>query len=206
MILIGQYDSPFVRRVGIALRLYGFEFEQSPLSVFGDAAAVSVVNPLIRVPALVLDDGLVLTDSHLILDHIDGLAGAPLAPRHGISRAQVLRVAGLFCGVAEKAVTLFYEKHLHAVPSAPYAARCALQITTALTALEADHAAQSGPWWFGDQIGHADIALACALRFLRDAHPEILPAAAYPSLQSAAFRAEALPVFQEISQPFVPPA
>ncbi|MET0575043.1 MAG: glutathione S-transferase N-terminal domain-containing protein, partial [Mesorhizobium sp.] len=37
MILIGQYDSPFVRRVGIALTLYGLPFEQRPWSSFGDA-------------------------------------------------------------------------------------------------------------------------------------------------------------------------
>ena len=206
MILIGQYDSPFVRRVGIALRLYGLEFEQVPLSVFGDAAAVSTINPLIRVPTLVLDDGLVLTDSHLILDCIDELVATPLAPRSGMERAVVLRISGLFCGVAEKAVSLFYEKHLHEVPSASYSARCILQITTALTALEAERAAQSGPWWFGEVISHADIALGCALRFTRDAHPDLLPAGSYPHLQAAAAQAEALPVFKEISQTFVPPA
>ena len=39
MILIGQYDSPFVRRVGIALRLYGLAFEHQPWSAFSDAGA-----------------------------------------------------------------------------------------------------------------------------------------------------------------------
>ena len=37
MILIGQYDSPFVRRVAIALRLYDLPFEHRPWSTFGDA-------------------------------------------------------------------------------------------------------------------------------------------------------------------------
>ena len=37
MILIGQYDSPFVRRVGIALRRYQLPFEHRPWSVWGDA-------------------------------------------------------------------------------------------------------------------------------------------------------------------------
>ena len=57
MILIGQYDSPFVRRVGIALRLYGMAFEHRPWSVFGDADKIRVLNPLVRVPTLVLEDG-----------------------------------------------------------------------------------------------------------------------------------------------------
>src|SRR5262249_34848211 len=60
MILIGQYDSPFVRRVGIALTLYGLPFEHRPWSTFSDAEKIRPYNPLTRVPTLVLDDGAVL--------------------------------------------------------------------------------------------------------------------------------------------------
>ena len=73
MILIGQYDSPFVRRVGIALTLYGLPFEHRPWSTFGDAEKIRPYNPLIRVPTLVLDDGEVLIESHIILDYLDSL-------------------------------------------------------------------------------------------------------------------------------------
>src|SRR4029079_12876218 len=52
MILIGQYDSPFVRRVAIALTLYDLPFEHRPWSVFGDADKVRTYNPLVRVPIL----------------------------------------------------------------------------------------------------------------------------------------------------------
>ena len=55
MILIGQYDSPFVRRVGIALTLYELPFEHRPWSTFGDADKLRPYNPLTRVPTLVLD-------------------------------------------------------------------------------------------------------------------------------------------------------
>ena len=57
MILIGQYDSPFVRRVAIAMRLYGMAFEHKPWSVFGDADKIAQYNPLMRVPTLVLNTG-----------------------------------------------------------------------------------------------------------------------------------------------------
>jgi glutathione S-transferase len=79
MILIGQYDSPFVRRVGIALRLYGLGYERRPWSTFGDADRIAPLNPLRRVPTLVLDDGEVLIESGAILDHLDELAGPPRA-------------------------------------------------------------------------------------------------------------------------------
>ena len=68
MILIGQYDSPFVRRVGIALTLYQLPFTQQAWSVFGDADKLRAYNPLVRVPILVLDDGEALIESHHILD------------------------------------------------------------------------------------------------------------------------------------------
>ena len=73
MILIGQYDSPYVRRVGIALALYGITFEHRPWSAFGDAERIRALNPLARVPTLVLDDGTVLTESHAMLDYLDSL-------------------------------------------------------------------------------------------------------------------------------------
>ena len=76
MILIGQYDSPFVRRVGIALTLYGMPFEHRPWSTFGDADKIRPYNPLTRVPTLVLDDGEVLIDSTVILDYLDSLVPA----------------------------------------------------------------------------------------------------------------------------------
>ena len=57
MFLIGQYDSPFVRRTAIALRLYGIAFEHKPWSTFGDAETIAPYNPLRRVPTLVLDSG-----------------------------------------------------------------------------------------------------------------------------------------------------
>lgn len=205
MILIGQYDSPFVRRVGIALRLYGMAFEQRPLSVFGNAAEVGRLNPLMRVPALVLAEGTVLTDSHLILDYLDSLAARPLAPRSEPERHQVLRIVALGTGMAEKAVSLFYERVLHPVPSPTWQTRCAAQITGAAQALEADRGARPGPWWFGAEMSHADIAVACAWRFLSDALPDI-DRSPFPALAAHAQACEALPVFQEIFQAFVPPA
>lgn len=208
MILIGQYDSPFVRRVGIALTLYGLPFEHRPLSVFSDGEAIRALNPLMRVPTLVLDDGFVLTDSHMILDHLDHLVNKKLVmfPRHEPERSRALKVAVLGTGLADKAVSLFYERRLHDRTSASWEARCAGQIGSVLAALEADRAARPGPWWFGDRIGHADIAVACALRFAQEALPDVVDLSALPALSAHAAACEALPAFRAIRQDFVPPS
>lgn len=206
MILIGQFDSPFVRRVAIALRLYALPFEHRPLSVFADAEAVRQHNPLIRVPTLVLDDGFALIDSHMILDHLDSLVADPMFPRAGPDRHRALKVASLGTGLADKAISLFYERVMHQHTSASWEARCAHQIGSVLAALEADRAARPGPWWFGRRIGHADIAVACALRFVTEAHGDRVRIAACPALHRHAEACESLPDFAACLQPFTPPA
>ncbi|NJM83752.1 MAG: glutathione S-transferase family protein [Tabrizicola sp.] len=208
MILIGQYDSPFVRRVGIALRLYGIAFDHRPWSVFGDAEKLAALNPLVRVPTLVLADGTVLTESHMILDHLDSLVSEERAmfPRHEPLRHRVLRATALATGLADKAVSLFYERRLHDVASPVWEARCRQQIGAVVAVLSAERAAQAGRFWFGDRISHADIALTCAWRFLSEAHPGLVPAATAPALASYAAAFEAEPVFREMAQPFVFPA
>jgi glutathione S-transferase len=208
MILIGQYDSPFVRRVGIALTLYGLPFEHRPWSVFGDAEKIRPLNPLVRVPTLVLDDGEVLIESHSILDHLDSLVPIDrrLFPAAEPARRRALKVAALATGLGDKAVSLFYERRLHREVSDTWVERCRAQIAAVLSALEADRAGRAGDHWFGDRIGHADIAVAAMLRFVVEAHPGLVALAEFPALERHSARLEALPAFQAIRQPFIPPA
>ncbi len=117
-----------------------------------------------------------------------------------------MRVMALATGLGDKAVSLFYEYRLHEAVSEVWAGRCRTQMAAVLEVLEAECAGLSGPWWFGDRIGHADIAVACVLRFVGEVHPGLFTPAAYPALTAFCDRAEGLEVFREISQPFVPPA
>jgi glutathione S-transferase len=208
MILIGQYDSPFVRRVGLALTLYDFPFTHQPWSVFGDAEKIAAHNPLRRVPTLVLDDGVALIESHVILDYLDGLARPDqrLFPSTGTARRDALRTAALACGLADKAVALFYEKVLHDVTSDLWVDRCRAQLDGTLSLLERERAAQASLWWGGDRMGHADIATACVLRFVSEAHPGIMDRATTPALAALSDRCEAMEAFRTIRQPFNPPA
>jgi glutathione S-transferase len=208
VILIGQYDSPFTRRVGLTLTLYSFAFEHRPWSVFGDADRIRAVSPLTRVPTLVLDDGLVLVDSHVICAHLDETAGhrQSLAGRSSAERAEIRHVAGLASGLSDKVVALFYELNLHAHTSAGWIERCRSQILATAALLEAERTLRPGDCWFGQDLTHADLAVTCALRHWREAQPDLFDAGAYPNLIRASERLEATDVFSRISQPFIPPA
>jgi len=207
VILIGQYDSPFVRRVAVALVLHGLPYEHRPWSTFGDAARIAPFNPLRRVPVLLTADGEALIESGAILDYLDELAGPEraLLAREGPARRHALKVCALATGLADKAVILVYERLLHEQSSPVWVERCGMQIQAVLEALEADRRSRPGASWWGERIGHADIAVACALRFLREAHPERFDAARWPQLARHCARCEALEAFQTVTQPFVPP-
>jgi glutathione S-transferase len=208
MILIGQYDSPFVRRVAIALRLYGLPFEHRPWSTFGEGDKIAPYNPLRRVPTLVLDNGEALIESTAILDYLDELAGPEKAvvAERGPERRHALKICALATGFADKAVSLLYERVLRKDQSKIWVERCEAQIGGVLDVLEKERAAIASPYWFGARIGHADVAVACVLRFTAEAHPQLFSAARHPSLSAHAARCEALPPFQEIVQPLAPPS
>jgi glutathione S-transferase len=204
MILIGQYDSPFVRRVAIALRRYDLAYQHRPWSVWGDAEQIAAFNPLRRVPVLVMDDGVALVESSAILDALDDLAGPTraLLPRSGPDRRAGLRVCSLATGLADKAVVLLYEHVLRTEDrrSAVWVSRCQDQIRDALALLDSERSARPTQYWLGDQLTHPDIAVACVLRFLSEAHPALLPPTDFPALSAHAAHCESLPEFREIYQ------
>ncbi|OXE36000.1 MAG: glutathione S-transferase [Phenylobacterium zucineum] len=205
MILIGQYDSPFVRRVGIAMTLYGMVFDHQPWSAFGDGEKIARYSPLRRVPTLVLDDSVAISDSWAIIDTLDQMVGpdrALIAPS-GTDRREAMRIIALAAGAADKSVALVYERVLRNEALGMWVARCRSQVSGALDALEIARSQSAASWLFGDGISHADILLATYLRFAREALPEVFDLATRPALAAHSERAEGLAVFQAISQPFV---
>jgi len=124
----------------------------------------------------------------------------------GPERRHALKVCALATGLGDKAVSLVYERVLRKDASKLWVERCEAQIRGVLDMLEAERAAITSPYWFGTRIGHADIAVACVLRFTAEAHPRLIVIARYPALIAHAVRCEALPPFQEIAQPLAPPS
>ncbi|MBN9058506.1 MAG: glutathione S-transferase C-terminal domain-containing protein, partial [Rhizobiales bacterium] len=138
------------------------------------------------------------------LDELAGEEKAMIAP-FGPERRRALKVCALATGLADKAVSLVYEAVLRKDESKVWVERCKTQIAGVLDALEADRADRPSPWWFGDRIGHADIAVACAYRFTTEAHPGLLGDRHWPRVEALSAECEALSVFAENSQAVSPP-
>ena len=191
----------------IAMRLYGLAFEHRPWSTFGEGDKIAPYNPLRRVPTLVCDDGVALLESAAILDYLDDLVGSGKAmiAAHGTARRDALRICALAGGLSDKGVSLLYERVLRKDQLKLWVERCHAQISAVLALLEKERAAVKTLWWFGERIGHADIAVGCALRFTAEAHPALFDAARYPALAAHGAACEALPAFKEIVQALAPP-
>lgn len=198
MILIGQMDSPFARRVAIALHHYRLAFERRVISAYDDFDALLGVNPLGTVPALELDDGTVLTDSHLILDYLDRLGGPEraLLPDEPETRAKLMAHLGPAVGLAEKAVAFRTEtvRRPAAKRDEARVTRILAQIAASLAWLEA-HTPEEG-FIAGASPTHADIASAVAMTFIRNKDPEHLGQThAFSRLLAHTERCEALAAF-----------
>jgi glutathione S-transferase len=206
MILIGMFDSPFVRRVAVSLTLLDLPFEHRDWSVGRDFEAIRRFNPLGRVPTLVLDDGEALMESAAILDYLDDLVGPARAmvPPTGLARRQAHQLMAMASGAAEKGVLLVYERVFRPEEKrhAPWVERCRSQVDAALAELERRAALRPGQWLVGERITQADITVACVLGFLKGA----LGVAPGPALAALAGRCEALPAFERITGVFSAPA
>jgi glutathione S-transferase len=197
MILVGQFDSPFVRRVAISLHVLDLPFTRNPISVFGDADAMRAINPLGMIPSLVLDDGEVVIDSAAILDHLDEQVGPEraLLPASGAPRRAALRIIALASGAIAKAGAIVYDRTLRPPDKqyAPWQERCAVQLVSALAALEA---AAPASWLGGERPRQADITVGCALGYIRMRMAEAVPPGRYPALERHAAACEELAAFR----------
>jgi glutathione S-transferase len=199
MQLIGMLDSPFVRRVAVSLQLLGIPFEHRSVSVFSTFEQFRRINPVVKAPSLVCDDGEVLMDSTLILDYAECLAAPskslmPSAPRE---RQHALRTIGLALAACEKSVQIVYEQQLRPAEKLhqPWLSRIQGQLLAACGALEDD--LRGKPMRVtSETITQAGITTAVAWHFTQMMVPEVLGADAFPALQSFSEQAEQLAAFR----------
>jgi glutathione S-transferase len=197
MILIGSYESPFVRRVAVTMLLYGMTYEHRPYNTFPDRERIRPFNPLGRIPALVLDDGDVLTDSGVILDHLDRLVGPERALTPvGPARRSVNQIVALAVGTMDKYVAAYYErnKRPEAFIYQPWLEHLEGQVAAGLAALDANSLT---PWLCGEKLTQADVSTAIAIEAIRFDMAHLAPAGRYPTLEALAAQAAKLPAFQQ---------
>ena len=194
-------DSPYVRRVAVSLKLMRVPFEHRLVSVFRHMDEFRKVNPVIKAPTLVCDDGTVLMDSTLILDYVEATLPVEtrLTPADIDRRRRALHLVGFALSAADKGVSIVYENEQRPADKrhAPWLARSLDQVHAAFGELEGA-ASKASPWLQGEHLTSADVMVACAWRFNQHYNAAEIPASRYPALAAYSARAEALPEFTAV--------
>ena len=210
MLLIGMFDSPFVRRVAITMKLLDMPFEHANWSIGRDFDRIREYNPLGRVPTLVLRSGESLMESGAILDYLDEAAGREraLLPPEGADRRQALKLMAMATGAAEKGVLQVYEGVFRPEEKRhrPWLERLRVQMSSSLAAIDR-YAGERGAsqWLVGKRMTQADITAACVFTFLNDTLKVAADRVMFQSLATLAARCESLPAFQDTRVPFFVP-
>ncbi|NMG74407.1 glutathione S-transferase [Aromatoleum diolicum] len=198
MKLVGMLDSPYVRRVAVSMQLLGLRFEHESLSVFRTFAQFQQINPVVKAPSFICDDGEVLMDSTLILEYAEALArpGRSLLPASIPELQHALRVIGLALAACEKSVQIIYERGQRPPEKMhePWVARVTGQLLAAYGALE-EELVRRPLAVASATIDQAGVSTAVAWHFTQRMLPELVPAANYPALAAFSAKAEALPEF-----------
>lgn len=204
MRLIGIPTSPYVRRTAISLELLAIPFTLEPLSAFAHFDAFQQLNPVVKAPTLICDNGDFLLDSSLILQFAEASLSheRSLWPQDGAARQQAFHSVGLALAACDKAVQIIYELRLR-----PEAARVdsllerfILQAKAALNTLDtaiAQHASE-----VPDMPTQAQISAAVAWYFIHHSLPELFPVAPYANLVKLSASMEDLPAFQRYKPSF----
>jgi len=197
MQLIGMLDSPYVRRTAISLTLLDIPFEHRSLSVFSTFEQFKAINPVVKAPTLLCDDGSVLMDSSLILQWAEAThpQGRSLWPAPASLQA-AFRAVGLALAACEKSVQIVYERNLRppAAQHAPWLTRVQGQALAAYAALEAQIDAL--PTLF-EAMAHPAITAAVCWQFTQSMLADEISAGDHPQLSALSKRLEQHSVFRQ---------
>jgi glutathione S-transferase len=165
MILRSGPPSPFGRKVKIVASVLGLTEEINVVmaDTVDPADPLRGDNPLGKIPTLVLEDGMVIHDSAVIVEYLDMRAGGGgVIPKAGLERIRVLTLQSLADGLMEAALLQVYEGRWRAADKqdAKWLAHQAGKVSRALAYLEAHPPALNG------KLDVGIISVACALGYL----------------------------------------
>lgn len=195
--LIASLTSPFVRKVRIALAEKKIEYQIHEVSPWAPGNPVHAFSPLGRVPVLVLDDGMQLFDSRVIVEYLDTVSPVSrLIPEPSRQRILVRRWEALADGICDAALEIVVEgRRPVRQQSREWIARQRQKVDAGVAELARELADKS--WCNGDAYSLADIATGCALGYLDLRHPDIGWRDAYPNLARLAEKLGKRPSFQD---------
>lgn len=192
MRLIGMLDSPYVRRVAISLDYLGIPFEHDAVSVFSTFSKFKGINPVVKAPTLVCDDGEVLMESSLILQFVETAFGktGKLWAKDPKDLQHEVRAVGLALVACEKAAQYIYERNLRPAELQydAWLERVIEQLRSACAGLEAqfeEHPSLLKPEW-----SQALISSAVAWQFIQSMLADLIPQSAHPRLGALSARME----------------
>lgn len=199
--LIGMLDSPYVRRVAISLDLLGIAFEHESISVFSTFAQFRAINPVVKAPTLVCDDGAVLMDSSLILQFMEARGTRSLWSQEPSRLQHEFCAVSLALAGCEKGAQIVYERNLRPkeIQFEPWMERVNGQMLAAFGALEQEVQHRSAV--FDDPGKQAAITAAVVWSFTQALLAPQLPAADYPGLARLAERLDRQRRSSNIRQP-----
>ena len=185
MKLIGSATSPYVRKVRIVMAEKKLDYQFVLEDVWAATTAISLSNPLGKVPCLVMDAGEAIFDSRVIVEYLDMLSPVgKLIPQQGRERAEVKTWEALADGVLDAALLARME--------ATWSGRtdeqcCDAWIERQMSKI--DKALQAMNKGLGDKaycsgvhFSLSDVAVGCALDYLDFRFPEIDWHNHYPKL------------------------
>jgi glutathione S-transferase len=195
MRLIGMLDSPYVRRVAISLDMLEIPFHYEAVSVFSTFARFQSINPVVKAPTLVCDNGDALMDSSLILQFLESTSGKSLWSPSASKRQYQFKAVGLALAACEKSVQIVYEKNLRPTSAQyqPWLERVRGQLLAAYAGLE--HEVQTREAIFAAAHSHASVTAAVVWQFTQSTLATIVPASDHPGLAALSARMELLPGF-----------
>lgn len=197
MKLIGMLDSPYVRRVAISLEVLGVHFTHEAVSVFSTFEKFKSINPVVKAPTLVCEDGEILMDSSLILQFVESKHTKSLWSTDPNERQHDFRAVGLALAACDKSVQIVYERNLRPKEAQyePWIERVSGQLLAAYAGLEKE--VERNREAFGSVHNQAAITSAVAWQFTQSMLASIVPVSKHPGLAELSQRLEETPEFRK---------
>lgn len=167
MKLIGANTSPYTRKVRIVLAEKKIDHKYETEDVWKADTTINTVNPLGKVPALMMDDGGAVFDSRVIVEYLDNLSPLhKMIPENGRQRVEVRCWEALSDGLLDAAILVRLEntQRTEAQRSAPWIARQMQKIELSLGAMS--KGLDGRDWCSVNKYSLADISVGCALGYL----------------------------------------